>query len=96
MSGLESGTEGFDAVIRQEKVPSAFTLDFFGGKSWKFGNTFLFLNIGVNNILDTQDFITGGFEQLRFDYENKDVNRFPSRYFYYFGRNYFINLSVRR
>ena len=96
VSGLESGTEGFDAVIRQEKVPSAFTLDFFGGKSWKFGNTFLFLNIGVNNILDTQDFITGGFEQLRFDYENKDVNRFPSRYFYYFGRNYFINLSVRR
>ena len=96
VEGLEPGTQSWESVINQEKVPSAVTLDFFGGKSWKFGDTFVFLNIGVNNILDNQDFITGGFEQLRFDYQDKNVDRFPSRDFYYYGRNYFINLSVRR
>lgn len=93
---LEPGTQSWESVISQEKAPSAVTVDFFGGKSWKFGKTFLFLNVGINNLLDKQDFKTGGYEQLRFDYQNKDVNRFPSRYFYYYGRNYFINLSVRR
>ena len=56
---------------------------------------FLYLNVGVSNILDNRNFITGGYEQLRFDYETKDVDRFPSRYYYAFGRNYFINLAMR-
>lgn len=85
----------WNEIIDQEKAPSAFTVDFFGGKSFKFGNVFLYLNLGVSNILDNRNFITGGYEQLRFDYETKDVNRFPSRYYYAFGRNYFINLAMR-
>jgi outer membrane receptor protein involved in Fe transport len=70
-------------------------MDFFGGKSWKINNLFIYLNVGVNNLLDKKDFITGGYEQYRFDFEGKNVNRFPPRYFYGFGRNYFVSLAFR-
>jgi len=82
-------------IIDQEKAPSAFTLNFFGGKSFKVKDTYLYLHVGINNILDKKDFKTGGYEQFRFDFEGKNVNRFPTRYFYSYGRTYYINLSVR-
>lgn len=82
-------------IIYQEKADNGYTLDFFGGKSWKINNLFLYLNVGVNNILDNTDLVTGGYEQFRFDFEGKNVDRFPSRYFYSFGRNYFISLAFR-
>lgn len=85
----------WNSIIHQERTPAAFTIDFFGGKSWKLKNHFIYLNVGVSNLLDNQDFQTGGFEQFRFDFEGKDVNRFPNQYFYSFGRTYFINVSYK-
>jgi hypothetical protein len=92
---VEPGSPLWNEIIQQTKAPAAFTVDFFGGKSFKFGNTFLYLNLGVSNLLNNRNFITGGYEQLRFDFETKDVGRFPNRYFYAFGRNYFVNLAVK-
>jgi hypothetical protein len=92
---LEPGSDQWNGIIDQEKGDPGFTLDFFGGKSFKFGDVFLYLNVGVSNILDNQDFVTGGYEQLRFDFEEQDPSTFPTRYYYLFGRNYFINLSLR-
>ncbi len=92
---VEPGSPLWKQIIDQEKAPSAFTMDFFGGKSFKINDLFIYLNVGVNNILDKKDFITGGYEQYRFDFEEKNVNRFPSRYFYGYGRNYFISLAFR-
>lgn len=98
---LTPGGEQWHAVLDQEKLPSAFTIDLFAGKSfllskamkWLPRNTFLYVNVGVNNILNNKDIRTGGFEQLRFDSNNPD--RFPSKYFYGYGTNYFINLSLK-
>lgn len=92
---VEPGSPLWKEIIDQQKAPSAFTMDFFGGKSWKINNLFIYLNVGVNNLLDKKDFITGGYEQYRFDFEGKNVNRFPPRYFYGFGRNYFVSLAFR-
>lgn len=94
---------GFDAqdpllrkVIDQERAPATFTMDFFGGKSWLIQRKYyIYLNVGVNNLLDNTNFITGGFEQLRFDFETRDPDQFPTRYFFNFGRNFFVNLSLR-
>ena len=85
----------YNEIIFQEKAPAAFTLDFFGGKSLKINKTFLYLQLGVSNILDNQELITGGFEQYRFDFQDKNVNKFQNRYFYGLGRTYFLNLSFR-
>lgn len=83
-------------IVDQEQAPATFTMDFFGGKSWRIRSKYyLYLNVGVNNVLDNKNFITGGFEQLRFDFETRNPDLFPNRYFYNFGRNFFINLSLR-
>ncbi len=92
---LDENPEQLRAIVDQKKAPSQFTVDIFGGKSFKFGKYFLFINVGVNNVLNNTDFITGGFEQLRFDVAERDPNAYPTRYFYNFGLNYFANASFR-
>lgn len=80
-----------------------YTLDLFAGYSWlmnrKFHNlkkrTFLVFNVGVNNILDNRNIVSGGFEQLRFDFTGKNVDKFPERRFYAYGINYFASMGIR-
>jgi len=45
----------------------------------------------VSNILNNQDFKVGGFEQLRYDRTN--VDKFPPKFSYLYGRNYFAMLT---
>jgi hypothetical protein len=79
-------------IIAQEKLENGYNINVFLGKSFKFKNsTFLRLNFMVNNILDNTDFRTGGFEQLRYDAQ--DIDKFPSKYGYMYGRSYFIMAS---
>jgi hypothetical protein len=86
----------FNRIIAQEKLDGAYTIDIFGGKSWRIKRKyFLNLNLSVSNILNNTSFITGGFEQLRFDYQDKNVDRFPPRYFYAFGTNFNMNIALR-
>ena len=92
---LDPASDQFAAIIGQEEADAAFTVDFFGGKSFKFGRNFIYLNVGVSNLLDNREIRTGGFEQLRFDVRERDVDAYPARYFYSFGRNYFVNISYR-
>ncbi|MEM9886244.1 MAG: TonB-dependent receptor [Bacteroidota bacterium] len=85
-------------ITEQERLPSAFTLDVFAYKSFKVKSNFIYLSLGVNNILNNQEFITSGREQFRINVlENGsfDVNRFEPRYFYAYGLNYFANISFR-
>ncbi len=92
---LRPGSDAWNDILAQEQGAPAMTLDFFGGKSFKFGQYFFYINLGVSNILDNRNFITGGYEQLRFDFQTQDPQRFPNRYYYYYGRTYFLNLSFR-
>ncbi|HMQ47897.1 MAG TPA: TonB-dependent receptor [Saprospiraceae bacterium] len=91
---LDPTSDTFTEIIEQEKLDAALTVDLSLGKSFKFGDLFMVINIGISNLLDNQDFITGGYEQLRFDVRERDVDAYPSRYFYNYGRNYFVNLSL--
>ena len=82
------------SVIQQERLPDGITVDFSMGKSTKLKDgSYLRINLNAGNILNNTKFISGGFEQLRFDYETKNVNRFPPRYFYSYGLNYNLNVS---
>jgi hypothetical protein len=97
--GVEFQSPEWHAIIDQEKVDPAWTVDLSFYKSWLIQpgekRTFLSLNIGVNNLLNNENYINGGYEQYRFDYETKDPNVFPSKYSYMQGLNYFIQVSVR-
>lgn len=92
---IDRESDLYKDIIYQEEVEGGVTVDLFGGKSWKFGDRFLYLTVGINNVLDNQNIITGGFEQFRFDFEGKELGLFPNRYFYGFGINYFAQLALR-
>jgi hypothetical protein len=100
---MAPGSASWNAIRAQEKLPAAFTVDLFVGKSFlvsklikglPFGS-YLYLNVGVNNILNNKGIITGGFQQLRYDNVGRNPERFPSKYFYAQGINYFINMSLK-
>lgn len=89
----------WESILGQEELKGAFTLDLFGGKSWRIRRGektyMLYLNVGVSNVLHNTKMITGAFEQFRFDYEDKQVQKFPTRYSYNSGANYYISLTFQ-
>lgn len=100
---LEPGSPQWKTVLGQERLPAIFTVDLFAGKSfllskkWKWlpRNTYLYVNTGINNLLNNKNIRTGGFEQMRYDFDNGNTERFPPKYFYGYGLNYFINISLK-
>jgi hypothetical protein len=100
---VPEGSAQWHAILDQKKADPAFTVDFFGGKSWRLNNImkgvpsnyFLYFNMGVNNLLNKKDIVVAGFEQLRYNFNERDPNTFPPKYFYGFGINFFASLALR-
>ncbi len=101
-------SDAYNEIFNQTKFDSQYTLDFFGGYSWKLPKgmeinrkaTYLVFNLGVNNILNNKDIITGGFEQLRFDPQGSPsdpvtVGKFPPKFYYAYGLNFFASVTLR-
>jgi hypothetical protein len=87
-------------LLQQEELPPVMLLNLVGGKSWRVMKKNLNLFCSINNVLNTT-FKTGGFEQARnanFRQRNQDVSdgtpNFGNRYFYGYGRTYFISLAI--
>lgn len=107
VDGIDRNTaEGeslYHDIIDQTQWNSQFTLDFFGGYSYKLSNrkfhmgnnAYLVFNVGISNLLNNKNIISGGFEQLRFDFAERYVNKFPPRVFYAYGLNYFASVALR-
>lgn len=76
-----------------EKQDNAVTVDAFCGKSFRWNGYYLSISANLSNITNNKDFVTGGYEQLRFDQDKEDVLHKP-KYFYSYGFNYFINVSL--
>lgn len=80
-------------TIEQTKLDNGYSLSLFAGKSFKINNYFLNINVNINNLTNNTNFITGGFEQLRFDPQN--IGKFPPRLGYMYGLNYFVMATLR-
>jgi hypothetical protein len=96
----EATPERAKELLKQEKFDNFMLLNLTGGKSWKIKNTTFGFFASINNLLNV-NYKTGGFEQARnanFREVNQDVSSgtpaFAPRYFYGFGRTYFVNLYV--
>lgn len=86
-------SELYHQIVDEVKLKDNFTVDAGIGKSIRFkNNSYLRINLNIGNLLNNQSFVTGGFEQYRFDFASKNINKFPPRYFYAYGLNY--NLGV--
>ena len=88
-------------LLRQEKFDDLFLLNFFSGKSWKIDNYYIGVILSVNNILDNR-YKTGGYEQSRnanYNLLKQDVDSssriFGPRYWYGYGRTYYLNIYFR-
>ena len=91
--GLYAEDYRTDLLLKQKKLDNAFTLDLYAGKSWNWKGYYILLNLSVNNVLNNKDIVLYGYEQLRSDYD--DPERFPEKYSYLYGTNFFLSLTVR-
>ena len=91
--GYTTEHNNYAKLTYQEKLKNGMTVDLFAGKSWKINDYYIALNANVSNVFNNTDFAFTGFEQYRFDKENPD--RFPSKYSYMYGTQFFINLNLR-
>lgn len=96
----------YKELTTQEKYNAQFTLDFFGGWSKRLPKSFnlrgkpssIVFNVGINNILNNKNIKSGGFEQARYDNDPTyvlDANKFPSKYYYAYGLNYYASIMFR-
>jgi len=93
---LGPGDPRIAAITRQEMLSGGFTVDASVGKSFRvMRKYFLQVNLSGSNLLNNKNISTGGYEQLRFNFADKNVNTFPPRYFYMIGTNFFLNMAVR-
>ncbi len=95
----EATEERAAELLQQEKLDSAFLVNLLGGKSWRTKKMNVGLFASINNLLDTK-YKTGGYEQARnanFRQLNQDVSSgtpsFGNKYYYGYGRTYFVNLN---
>ncbi|MBP6181267.1 carboxypeptidase-like regulatory domain-containing protein [Flavobacterium sp.] len=96
----EATEERAKELLQQEKFTPTTLLNIVGGKSWRVFGKYLGLFASINNVLNAT-YKTGGYEQARnanFRQRNQDVSSgtpsFGNKYFYGYGRTYFVNLSI--
>ena len=96
----EASEERARELLAQEKFDPFILLNISGGKSWKIKGKNIGLFATLNNVLDLK-YKTGGYEQARnanFRQLNQDVSsgtpNFGNKYFYGYGRTYFVNLYI--
>ncbi|MFH6965820.1 TonB-dependent receptor [Flavobacterium sp. FlaQc-28] len=87
-------------LLKQEKFDPVSLLNINGGKSWRVHKKYIGLFASINNVLNSM-YKTGGFEQARnanFRALNQDVSSetpsFGPKYYYGYGRTYFLNLTI--
>ena len=99
----EATPERTRELLKQEKFDPIRLVNLVGGKSWRISsknrNT-LGIFASINNVFDSK-YKTGGFEQARnanFRELNNDASSgtpsFAPKYFYGYGRTYFVNVYV--
>lgn len=87
----------FYQVIKQTKLDDQFTMDLFAGKSFKIEDSNLFVYLSVGNLLNNKKFITGGYEQSRFNNSRpaNSLRIFQPKLYYSYGINFSLGVSYR-
>ena len=86
-------------IWEQRPLPGYYLLNISLGKSWLFEGHYIGAFVGINNAFDTRH-LTGGYQQGRLatyaDYlEDRQSGHpsFGSRYWYGYGRTYYLNVT---
>ncbi|UJH66080.1 TonB-dependent receptor [Allomuricauda sp. SCSIO 65647] len=97
---VDATEENVTKLLAQEPLDDFYLLNLVGGKSWLINDKYISIFASVNNLFDTV-FRTGGYEQSRngnfgqLQQDNlRDNPTFAPKYWYGFGRTYFLNVAV--
>lgn len=97
---VDATEENVAKLLQQQELDDFYLLNLVGGKSWLFDGTYVSIFASINNVFDTT-FRTGGYEQSRngnFGQLQQDNLRnnptFAPKYWYGYGRTYFLNVAV--
>lgn len=92
--------ENVNRLLAQKSLDNFYLLNLVGGKSWLINGTYISVFASANNVFDAV-FRTGGYEQSRngnFGELSQDsasgTPSFAPKYWYGYGRTYFINVAV--
>jgi hypothetical protein len=91
---LIKDSRDWNNVIDQTLLPDAYTVNALAGTSFYMKKHFISITAGSSNVMNSQ-FTSAAFEQWRFSWADKNVNKFPPRYFVSYGRTYFVMLAFR-
>lgn len=87
-------------LLKQEKFDPTTLVNLVGGKSWRVSGKTIGFFASINNVFDVT-YKTGGFEQARnanFQELSQDfqgpARSFGPKYFYGYGRTFFVNLYI--
>ncbi|WP_190810126.1 TonB-dependent receptor [Flagellimonas sp. S3867] len=97
---LDATDENVGEILKQQKLNDFYLLNLVGGKSWLLDKKYVSAFLSINNLFD-EIFKTGGYQQGRngnyAQMYNDNLGGTPSfgpKYWFGFGRTYFLNLAV--
>ncbi len=96
----DATVENVNRLLAQKPLDNFYLLNLVGGKSWLKNGKYIGVFASVNNLFD-MTFRTGGYEQSRNgNYGQLKQDKlsgspsFAPKYWYGFGRTYFLNLAI--
>ncbi|MDD4848853.1 MAG: hypothetical protein PHR53_08855, partial [Bacteroidales bacterium] len=93
LAGMDAADPRINLVLAQDRLDNFYTLDASIGKSFRIGGKYYInLNFSMNNILNNKTAIYA-YQQLRYD--NMNIEKFPNKYSYMYGAQYFLNVNFR-
>ncbi len=98
LSNIQSSE--IDLLLRQQRLDKIYLLNLVGGKSWLVKKKYVSAFVSINNLFDSV-FRTGGYEQSRNGNYKQMVQdnasgtpSFGPKYWYSYGRTFFLNLAL--
>ncbi|KQC30829.1 TonB-dependent receptor [Flagellimonas eckloniae] len=97
---VDATDENVAQILEQQSLDKIYLLNLVGGKSWLINKKYISAFASINNAFDSV-FRTGGYEQSRNgnygQLRQDNLSGKPSfapKYWYGFGRTYFLNLAI--
>ncbi len=96
----DATAENVTNALRQRKLEDIYLLNLVGGKSWLWGKKYISVFASASNLFDLI-YRSGGYEQSRNgnygQWQKDNLSGTPSfgpKYWYGYGRTYFLNLAI--
>ncbi len=96
---IEATEENVQKLLAQNPLDNFYLLNLVGGKSWLKNGKYISIFVSINNVFDAV-FRTGGYEQSRNgnfgELQQDNLSGTPSfapKYWYGYGRTYFLNMA---